>query len=158
MKPLSTIPPSTETLRHPSHEEIAQRARELWEKQGRPVDRDEEIWLEAERQLLSAMSPPSTPAVAAAPRAPSEPASESEEPRAAAKPRSRSRPGPAPRSGGLVNTEFGAPCAGACRLAGASFEVRKGGHKGWIRRAKGAGNSSIGTSAGDPMAGSLGEW
>ncbi len=35
-----------------SQENISQRARELWEGYGRPVGRDEEIWLEAERQLL----------------------------------------------------------------------------------------------------------
>lgn len=36
----------------PHHEEISKRARELWEKYERPSGRDEEIWLEAERQLL----------------------------------------------------------------------------------------------------------
>lgn len=40
--------------RIPLHDEISSRARELWEKYGRPADRDEEIWLEAERQLLGA--------------------------------------------------------------------------------------------------------
>ena len=35
-----------------SQEEISQRARELWERYGRPDGRDTEIWLEAERQLL----------------------------------------------------------------------------------------------------------
>ncbi|HEY0944238.1 MAG TPA: DUF2934 domain-containing protein [Opitutaceae bacterium] len=37
--------------REAAHGEIARRARELWEQEGRPVGRDEEIWLEAERQL-----------------------------------------------------------------------------------------------------------
>ncbi|MDF3057149.1 MAG: hypothetical protein K0R17_1364 [Rariglobus sp.] len=35
-----------------SQEDISQRARELWERYGRPQGRDTEIWLEAERQLL----------------------------------------------------------------------------------------------------------
>jgi len=34
-----------------THEEISRYARELWEKYGRPVGRDEEIWLEAERTM-----------------------------------------------------------------------------------------------------------
>ena len=34
-----------------THEEISARAQALWEQQGRPHGRDEEIWLEAERQL-----------------------------------------------------------------------------------------------------------
>ena len=37
--------------RETSHEEVARRARELWEQYGRPAGRDEQIWLEAERQL-----------------------------------------------------------------------------------------------------------
>lgn len=36
----------------PLHDNIAARARELWEGYGRPAGRDVEIWLEAERQLL----------------------------------------------------------------------------------------------------------
>lgn len=35
-----------------TQEDISQRARELWERYGRPEGRDTEIWLEAERQLL----------------------------------------------------------------------------------------------------------
>jgi hypothetical protein len=34
-----------------THEEISARAQAIWEQQGRPYGRDEEIWLEAERQL-----------------------------------------------------------------------------------------------------------
>ena len=37
-----------------SHEDISARARQLWESYGQPSDRDNEIWLEAERQLLGA--------------------------------------------------------------------------------------------------------
>jgi hypothetical protein len=38
----------------PLHQETSQRARELWEKYGQPYGRDQEIWLEAERQVLGA--------------------------------------------------------------------------------------------------------
>lgn len=41
-----------EPASYPSQETISQRARELWEHYGRPDGRDNEIWLEAERQLL----------------------------------------------------------------------------------------------------------
>jgi hypothetical protein len=34
-----------------THEQISSRAEVLWIARGRPVGRDEEIWLEAERQL-----------------------------------------------------------------------------------------------------------
>lgn len=37
--------------RETTHEEIARRARGLWEQYGQPCGRDEQIWLEAERQL-----------------------------------------------------------------------------------------------------------
>lgn len=36
----------------PSHEEIAAEAEVLWRQEGCPRDRDEAIWLDAERQLL----------------------------------------------------------------------------------------------------------
>jgi len=54
--------------RKPLHDEIAQCARDLWVEQGRPADRDLEIWLEAEQRLLSTIQtslgedPVSTPA------------------------------------------------------------------------------------------------
>ncbi len=35
----------------PTHEEITQRAQEIWQRYGNPGGRDTEIWLEAERQL-----------------------------------------------------------------------------------------------------------
>ena len=35
----------------PTHEEITQRAQEIWQRYGSPGGRDTEIWLEAERQL-----------------------------------------------------------------------------------------------------------
>ncbi len=36
-----------------THEEVAQRAREIWWLRGQPNGRDNEIWLEAERQLAA---------------------------------------------------------------------------------------------------------
>jgi hypothetical protein len=44
------------TDRHPTHEEIAAPARILWRKRGCPQGCDDEIWLEAERSLISASS------------------------------------------------------------------------------------------------------
>jgi len=38
----------------PLHNDIAQRAQELWIQYGKPADRDLAIWLEAEHQLFSA--------------------------------------------------------------------------------------------------------
>ncbi len=38
----------------PTHDEIAQRAHELWDSRGNPNGCDEEIWFEAERQLKAA--------------------------------------------------------------------------------------------------------
>jgi hypothetical protein len=35
----------------PTHDQIAQRAREIWERRGCPQGQDREIWLEAEAQL-----------------------------------------------------------------------------------------------------------
>ncbi len=35
----------------PTHDQIAARAQSLWREMGQPESRDEEIWLEAERQL-----------------------------------------------------------------------------------------------------------
>jgi hypothetical protein len=40
----------------PSHAEIARCAARLWEKRGRPNNRDEEIWLEAEQLLMIAQN------------------------------------------------------------------------------------------------------
>ena len=42
----------------PSHDEIAQCARELWTRSERPEGRDDVIWLEAERRLISARRTP----------------------------------------------------------------------------------------------------
>lgn len=37
--------------RIPTQEEITARARQIWQERGCPVDRDLEMWVEAERQL-----------------------------------------------------------------------------------------------------------
>ncbi len=47
----SNISTARQTGRQPSHEEISRRAQEIWERYGRPAGRDEDIWLEAERDL-----------------------------------------------------------------------------------------------------------
>jgi hypothetical protein len=47
---------SSSPAARPSHDDIAARARALWESRGQPSGQDDAIWLEAETQL----SPPST--------------------------------------------------------------------------------------------------
>jgi hypothetical protein len=41
----------TRAMEHPSEEQIRTRAHQLWELQGSPEGREEEFWLEAEREL-----------------------------------------------------------------------------------------------------------
>jgi len=41
----------------PTHEEIALAAYLIWEEQGKPSDREREIWLQAEKQLLASNPP-----------------------------------------------------------------------------------------------------
>jgi hypothetical protein len=41
-------------LAHPDEARIRERAREIWEENGRPVCRDEEFWLQAEREFREA--------------------------------------------------------------------------------------------------------
>jgi hypothetical protein len=52
------------------HDMITRRAREIWRARHRPVGKDMEIWLEAERELLAQQlipaSPPSTPRTSSA--------------------------------------------------------------------------------------------
>lgn len=43
--------PELQVRQQASHDEISRRAAELWRQYGSPEGRDEEIWLEAERQL-----------------------------------------------------------------------------------------------------------
>jgi hypothetical protein len=38
----------------PDEEKIRERAREIWEENGRPAGRDEEFWFQAERELKEA--------------------------------------------------------------------------------------------------------
>jgi hypothetical protein len=40
------------TATTPTHDQIAQRAREIWERRGHPQGQDREIWLEAETILI----------------------------------------------------------------------------------------------------------
>lgn len=54
--PPEAAPGSPNLRTRPLHEEISHRARELWQSYGCPAGRDEQIWLEAERQLLGADS------------------------------------------------------------------------------------------------------
>ena len=56
--PNSELRPVTPFLtdRRPSHDEIVAPARILWQKKGCPEGCDDEIWLEAERGLVSASS------------------------------------------------------------------------------------------------------
>jgi hypothetical protein len=49
----SASSPNSSARRQPTHDEIATRAREIWEKRGRPHGQDTSIWLEAERKLLA---------------------------------------------------------------------------------------------------------
>ena len=41
-------------LAKPNEEKIRKRAREIWEENNRPVGRDEEFWLQAEREFREA--------------------------------------------------------------------------------------------------------
>ncbi len=51
--------PETEiSVRPPTHAEISARAQALWRQMGCPDFRDEEIWLEAERELKRSPLPP----------------------------------------------------------------------------------------------------
>jgi hypothetical protein len=49
-------PTMARTENEPTPEQIAERARTLWEQEGRPEGRDLAHWLEAERQLRSGLS------------------------------------------------------------------------------------------------------
>lgn len=60
---------TTETTHAPRayHDAISQRAREIWHARGCPDNQSVEIWLEAERELVSAGKIPPAPPAAAAP-------------------------------------------------------------------------------------------
>ncbi len=38
-------------MAHPSNEQIRERAHQLWEAAGKPEDREQEFWYQAEREL-----------------------------------------------------------------------------------------------------------
>lgn len=67
--------PSTSSV--VSEDEIARRARHLWDERGRPSGSDVQIWLEAERQLRQerTLTPPVGVATKKSPRVPRNPAS-----------------------------------------------------------------------------------
>ena len=48
-------------LAKPNEDLIRKRAREIWEENNRPVGRDVEFWLQAERELQDAENPKETP-------------------------------------------------------------------------------------------------
>lgn len=45
------MPSNNPSEQSPSHDQISQRARELWESRGQPSGQDDAIWLEAEESL-----------------------------------------------------------------------------------------------------------
>ena len=47
-------------MNHPSHEAVSQRAYQLWQNSDSPSGRDNEFWLEAERQLKAETSDDAT--------------------------------------------------------------------------------------------------
>jgi hypothetical protein len=53
-----SVPSPAATKPAPLHDDIAQCARDLWVKYGRPADRDLAIWLEAEQRLRAAAEAP----------------------------------------------------------------------------------------------------
>ena len=59
--PRSTDIPAT--LITPTHDEIADCARALWNELGQPVGRDEAIWLEAEQRFIASRMLPNITAV-----------------------------------------------------------------------------------------------
>jgi hypothetical protein len=48
---VAVMSPPRSSAAAPTHEQIAARAREIWQRHGRQPGRDQENWLEAERQL-----------------------------------------------------------------------------------------------------------
>jgi hypothetical protein len=58
----TSLPSSTNPTVAPSHDEIAQYARELWAEAGQPESRDDEFWFGAEHRLLLARDVPNVSA------------------------------------------------------------------------------------------------
>jgi hypothetical protein len=48
----------TKPPQHPTNDDIALLAYQLWEKNGRPAGQDVEFWLQAEQSLRSSIKPP----------------------------------------------------------------------------------------------------
>ena len=65
---------SDNTPNQPTHEQIAQRAQELFERSGRIPGRDVENWLEAEAQLRTARRPGTENKIPSQPKMPARPA------------------------------------------------------------------------------------
>ncbi len=59
----TSLPSATNATVAPSHDEIAQCARELWTEAGHPEGRDDEFWYEGEQRLLAARQVPNVSAV-----------------------------------------------------------------------------------------------
>jgi Protein of unknown function (DUF2934) len=64
MTHMNTLPVTAATATNfsPSHDEISQCARKLWTESGQPEGRDQAIWFEAERRLISERRAPLMPA------------------------------------------------------------------------------------------------
>ena len=54
---------TSSTAVRPTHEQISERARALWQERGQPSGQDEEIWFEAERQVADELQSASGTAV-----------------------------------------------------------------------------------------------
>jgi hypothetical protein len=89
----SVSPTSASSRLQPTHDEIARRAQDLWEKYGRPSGRDQEIWFEAERSLQLATSGSEPPVSASAVMPPSPAPARSEPARATPAPGKKSARG-----------------------------------------------------------------
>ncbi len=59
----TSLPSATNSIVAPRHDEIAQRARELWAEAGQPEGRDDEFWLNAEHRMLLVREEPDVSAV-----------------------------------------------------------------------------------------------
>lgn len=63
MKQKKSAKPSSPTpSREISHDQIAERARAIWQERGQPEGRDLEHWLDAERELREPGQPPASSA------------------------------------------------------------------------------------------------
>ena len=72
---------------NPTHSEVAKRAYEIWEKEGRPHGRDREYWARAEKELAG--KPANVPAPRTMGTSPALPTAPSSLPRKKPRPRKR---------------------------------------------------------------------